>query len=165
MAAKWSLILPAQLRGLHIEGHAIQTTLGSPVQLLHVLALSSLLSTLGCAKETADSGSTESDIPTGPADFDEILTTVLIPSCGFDSCHGSGAGYLRIHERQTEEEWLEMESRVFAGRKLIVPGDAANSYLIKKMEGASDIEGDVMPPSGSIDQARTNRVRRWIDDL
>ena len=44
-------------------------------------------------------------------------------------------------------------------------GDAANSYLIKKMEGASDIEGDVMPPSGSIDQARANRVRRWIDDL
>ena len=58
-----------------------------------------------------------------------------------------------------------MESRVFGGRKLIIQGDAANSYLIKKMEGASDIEGDVMPPSGSIDSARINRVRRWIDEL
>ena len=58
-----------------------------------------------------------------------------------------------------------MESRVFGDRKLITPGDAANSYLIKKMEGASDIEGDVMPPSGSISQERINRVRRWIDDL
>ena len=56
-------------------------------------------------------------------------------------------------------------SRVFGDRKLITPGDAANSYLIKKMEGASDIEGDVMPPSGSISQERINRVRRWIDDL
>ena len=58
-----------------------------------------------------------------------------------------------------------MNSTVLIGRRMVVPGDAANSYLIKKMEGASDIEGDVMPPSGSIDQARTNRVRRWIDDL
>ena len=133
--------------------------------MLRALAVSSLLLAVGCAKEAADSGTTEGDVPVGPADFDEILTTVLVPSCGFDSCHGSGAGYLRIHERQTEAEWLEMESRVFGDRKLITPGDAANSYLIKKMEGASDIEGDVMPPSGSISQERINRVRRWIDDL
>ena len=148
-------------RGRHADG----TTLGVPVHLVRVFTVSSLLLTVACAKDAADSGDSESAVPTGPADFDEILTTVLVPSCGFDSCHGSGVGYLRIHDQQTEEEWLEMESRVFAGRKLITPGDAANSYLIKKMEGASDIEGDVMPPSGSIDQARTNRVRRWIDDL
>lgn len=138
---------------------------GALVHMAHALAVSLLMVTSACAKTDGDSGSSESAIPTGPADFDEVLTTVLVPSCGFDSCHGSGAGYLRVHDRQTEEEWLEMESRVFAGRKLITQGDAGNSYLIKKMEGASDIDGDVMPPSGSIDQARIDRVRRWIDDL
>lgn len=153
------------LRSVLTQAHAEHNTPGDLVHTLHVLVVTSLLITVGCAKRNADSGSIDSDIPTGPPDFDEILTTVLVPSCGFDSCHGSGAGYLRIHDRQTEEEWLDMESRVFGGRKLIIQGDAANSYLIKKMEGASDIEGDVMPPSGSIDSARINRVRRWIDEL
>ena len=130
-----------------------------------VFTVSSLLLAVGCAKEAADSGTIEGEVPVGPADFDEILTTVLVPSCGFRQPPRLRRGYLRIHERQTEEEWLEMESRVFGDRKLITPGDAANSYLIKKMEGASDIEGDVMPLSGSISQERINRVRRWIDDL
>ncbi len=130
-----------------------------------MLGIVSAVMVAACSKGSSDTAAGDDGVPTGPASFDEVLTTVLVPSCGFDSCHGSGAGYLRVHERQTEEDWLQMESRVYAGRRLILPGDAANSYLIKKMEGASDISGDPMPPSGSIDQARINRVRRWIDDL
>ena len=115
---------------------------------------------IGCNKDTTDSARAAP-----AASFDEMLTKVLVPSCGFDSCHGSGAGYLRIHERQTEEEWLSMESNVFAGQLLVTPGDAGRSYLIHKMEGASTIAGDVMPPSGSISNARIQIVRSWIDDL
>ena len=129
---------------------------------LPTILLSSILLAVGCA-ESKDSSS-DDGIPTGPADFEEVLTTVLLPSCGFDSCHGSGAGWLRIDDDQTEEDWLAMESNVFAGRKLITPGDASNSYLIHKMQNGS-IEGEVMPPSGMLEQARINRVRRWIDDL
>ena len=115
---------------------------------------------IGCSKDTTDSARVAP-----AASFDEMLTKVLVPSCGFDSCHGSGAGYLRIHERQTEEEWISMESNVFAGRLLVTPGDAGRSYLIQKMEGASTIEGDVMPPSGSISNDRIQIVRSWIDNI
>jgi len=106
-----------------------------------------------------------SPTPSVPATFEEVLADVLVPSCGFDACHGSGAGYLRIHDGQTEEEWLDMQSIVIADKALITPGNAAQSYLIMKMEGASTIEGDVMPPSGSIATDRIERVRSWIDAL
>jgi len=117
---------------------------------------------MSCAKTDGDSAGDGSG---GVATFNEALTTVLVPSCGFDSCHGSGAGYLRIHDRQTESEWLEMESRAIAGKELISPGNAAQSYLIHKMEGATTIQGNIMPPSGTLDYDRIAIVRSWIDNI
>ena len=105
----------------------------------------------------------EEDLP--PASFEEVLVDVLVPSCGFDACHGSGAGYLRIHAAQTEEEWLDKQSTVIADLRLIEPGHASQSYLIMKMEGASTIQGDIMPPNGPLTNARIARVRSWIDAL
>ena len=120
------------------------------------------LMTTGCTKTDGDSaGDGSGEIAT----FDEALTTVLVPSCGFDGCHGSGAGYLRIHERQTEAEWLEMESGTISGKKLINPGSAARSYLIHKMEGATTIQGKIMPPSGALAYDRIEIVRSWIDNI
>ena len=129
--------------------------------------------TLGCATKDSDTSSSvavdpeTADVYDGPpVSFDEALTEVLVKSCGFESCHGSGAGYLRIHDRQTEEEWLEMNSTVLIGRRMVVPGDAANSYLIKKMEGSSDIEGEAMPPpDGGLSGYRIGMVRSWIDNI
>jgi hypothetical protein len=125
----------------------------------------------GCGKTADDSGdaagaSGSAETYDGPPlTFDEALTQVLVPSCGFDSCHGSGAGYLRINEDQTEEEWLEFKSSLLVTRNLVVPGSASTSYLIKKMEGSSDIEGEVMPPSGSLNGERIGMVRSWIDNI
>ena len=47
---------------------------------------------------------------------------------------------------------------------LVVAGDAANSYLVAKMEGTSDIEGTVMPPGGRMSDENLDIVRDWIDD-
>ena len=132
------------------------------------MAVLLLTSCAKSAEDTAAEGSSPDEASTydgPPLTFEEALTEVLVPSCGFDSCHGSGAGYLRIHDRQTEEEWLELNSTVLITRPMIVPGDSSTSYLIKKMEGSSDVEGDVMPPSGSISGYRIGMVRSWIDNL
>ena len=133
-----------------------------------------LLVSVGCGKPNGDSDTSSSaagysanDMYNGPpVSFDEALTEVLIPSCGFDSCHGSGAGYLRVHENQTESEWIEMKSTVLPSRHMVIPGDAANSYLIKKMENSTDIAGEGMPPpNGGISGRRIGMVRSWIDNI
>ena len=52
------------------------------------------------------------------------------------------------------------------GEVRVIPGDSANSYLIKKLEDAPDINGSRMPlgspalPAGQIDT-----IRNWIDDI
>jgi hypothetical protein len=128
---------------------------------------------MGCAEKDPDADASAAtdpetaDVYDGPpVSFEEALTEVLVPSCGFNSCHGSGAGYLRIHERQTEEEWIDLNSNVLMSRRMVVPGNAANSYLIKKMEGSIDIEGEAMPPpDGGLSGYRIGMVRSWIDNI
>jgi len=132
------------------------------------LALAPMLT--HCAKDNSGNDPAidpeTADIYDGPPlSFEEALTEVLVPNCGSDACHGSGTGYLRIHDAQTEEEWLEVQSNIVAGEHLIQPGDASHSYLIKKMEGAPDIEGNPMPPSGTLSGYRVGQVRSWIDSL
>lgn len=126
----------------------------------------------GCgdkAEDTSNGGSDpeSADVYDGPpVSFEEALTEVLVPSCGFDSCHGSGAGYFRIHENQTEEEYLELMSTVLITRQMVIPGNAATSYLIKKMEGSTDIDGEAMPPpDGGLSGYRIGMVRSWIDNI
>ena len=134
----------------------------------------SLLIIGGCATKSRDSDSAfggvdpeTADTYTGPpVSYEEALTQVLIPSCGFDSCHGSGAGYLRIYENQPEDEWIEMRSNILPSRAMVVPGAAADSYLIKKMENSTDIAGEGMPPpSGGLSGYRIGMVRSWIDSI
>ena len=137
----------------------------APALLAAVLAMGCSDDAKNDTAEPAGSANPATAYSGPPVAFEEALVEVLVPSCGFDSCHGSGAGYLRIHEGQTEAEWLERNSSVLITRPLVVPGDAATSYLIKKMEGSSDIEGTVMPPSGSIDALRIGMVRSWIDNI
>jgi len=146
----------------------------SRIQAPHHLrtAVVASLFVLGCGDKGQDTSSGGAASPSAdvydgpPVDFDEALTEVLVPSCGFDSCHGSGAGYFRIHENQTESEYLEIMSTVLITRQMVIPGSAATSYLIKKMEGSTDVEGQAMPPpEGGLTGYNIGRVRSWIDNI
>ncbi len=94
--------------------------------------------------------------------FSEV-DTLLVQSCGFSSCHGSGTGGLTLDGEGDYDALVGVESAASAGSILVVAGDADGSYLIEKMEGAEAITGDPMPPSGLLDQATIDQIRDWID--
>ena len=150
--------------------HPIRSAHSLPTLCFGILAFGTLVA---CGKDGTDSGSAvavdpeTADVYDGPpVTFEEALTEVLVPSCGFDSCHGSGAGYLRVYERQTEQEWLDLYSNVLPTRKMVIPGNSSMSYLIKKMENSTDIAGEGMPPpAGGLSGYRIGMVRSWIDNL
>ena len=100
-----------------------------------------------------------------PATFSEVYEEILSLSCGFSSCHGgtAGAPYLNTNQ-EAYESLVEVESNAKDGAVLVIPDDPDNSYLIRKMEAASDIEGDPMPPSSPLDPEVIERVRSWIAD-
>ena len=116
---------------------------------------------VACAGE-ADKSDTGEAAGT-PATFVQVRDEVLVRSCGFGSCHGAGAAGLQIDGDMTADALVDVSSTVLDDEILVVAGDSEVSYLIAKMEAAAGIEGDVMPPSGAISQARIDIVRGWID--
>jgi hypothetical protein len=51
-----------------------------------------------------------------------------------------------------------------ASLQRVKPGDAANSYLVRKIEGAAGIVGSRMPLGGAaLDAATIDNVKAWIN--
>jgi len=112
-----------------------------------------------CGDKDSDSGAVAVD-----ASFEGIKADVLVPSCGFSSCHGAGAGGLTLDSDTTVEDLVGVDSVGKPGDTLVIAGDSAGSYLIQKMRDESGIEGTVMPQGGMLDEDIIARVELWIDD-
>ena len=52
------------------------------------------------------------------------------------------------------------------GTTLVIPGDPDNSYLVKKLEGTSDIVGLRMPRNNGpfLTEGQMSVIRRWITE-
>lgn len=94
----------------------------------------------------------------------DVQAEVFTPSCAFSSCHGSVAGGgLNLEEGNAWAELVDVGSEDAPGHTRVVPGDADSSYLMAKLQGDADIEGDPMPPSGGLTDAQIQSVRDWIN--
>jgi len=98
--------------------------------------------------------------------FTEVRDDILIPSCGFSTCHGGGEGGLTLSADDPGAAYsalVDVPSFVLPEETLVIPGDAENSYLVKKVEGAVGIDGDPMPAPFGIDETMAADIRAWID--
>jgi hypothetical protein len=80
------------------------------------------------------------------------------------TCHGGTAGIILTTGADWANDLIGVPSS--QGMHLVNPGDAANSYLIRKLEGAPGIAGVRMPFGASpMSAANINLVRAWIDGM
>jgi hypothetical protein len=112
----------------------------------------------------------------GPATFTTVQDDVFTKSCAFSTCHGGRAGDLKLTEGESYAALVnvtpagvnstnpEYPADVDVSDEiLVIPGDPDNSYLIKKLEGAPDINGSPMPEgSQGFDEDKVELVRSWI---
>ena len=94
--------------------------------------------------------------------YPTVRDEVLVLSCGFGTCHGSGVGGLTLTEETTAADLIWVNAIGMPGSVYVVPGDPDNSYIILKMEGTAGIAGSVMPTTGALDPDRIAIVRSWI---
>jgi hypothetical protein len=96
-------------------------------------------------------------------DFEAIRDEVLVRSCGFSSCHGSGAGGFTVSEDMTRDDVVNVPTALNPAVILVIAGDPDESYLVRKLEGGPNIQGEQMPPDGAaLDPAEIERIRDWI---
>jgi len=113
-----------------------------------------------------------------PETFTEVQDDILSKSCALSSCHGGGAGHLDLTEGHAYDSLVGVTPAGVNSTNpdypadvdvsdeiLVIPNDSANSYLIKKLTGAPDINGSPMPDgSTGFDPEKVAQIAEWIDD-
>ena len=94
----------------------------------------------------------------------DVQSQVFDSTCTSSSCHGHGAteGGLSLAKDDAYESLVAVTGST--GVVLVEPGDSEASYLMWKLEGRPEINGDPMPKDApAIDEERLALVRSWID--
>ncbi len=112
------------------------------------------------------SSSTSPDPPLPVKDdpsFAADIQTIFTSSCALSGCHASGSaqGGLVLASGQAYGNLVNVASTEDAAKKRVLPGDAANSYLILKIEG-NQTSGSRMPPTGPLDSSRIQNIKNWV---
>ena len=83
--------------------------------------------------------------------------------CSASSCHGGGAGGLSMSSASVAYEQLVSVPSTGTGEVRVIASDAANSYLVKKLEGTQGA-GSRMPLGGTpLDNIDLTNIKNWIN--
>ena len=99
--------------------------------------------------------------------LDTIQADVFTPTCS--GCHSvggaaEGTGVLLDSTTNSFNTLVSQNASQGTSEVRVIPGDAENSYLVKKLEGTASV-GDIMPPGGSLSEALIDNVKTWINAL
>jgi hypothetical protein len=101
-----------------------------------------------------------------PSTFDAIYNDVFATSC-IDGCHSAtvGAGNLFLEGDRTYDSIVngscDDEDAQAAGMVRITPGQPIESFFYLKMVNPDGM-GDIMPPSGMLDDEMLDNLEEWI---
>ena len=99
--------------------------------------------------------------------LESLQANLFTPNCAVSGCHtGSSAPLgLSMEAGNTFANLVSKASVQQADKLRIKPGDAINSYLVQKVEGASGITGNRMPRDRArLDQALIDNLKLWINN-
>jgi hypothetical protein len=116
-----------------------------------------------CTGSSLDEASIANSAPNA-ATVKTLLTNTVYSGSG-KTCIGCHGGTLNI-DLTTGTDWANdlIGESSSQGMKLVTPGDASNSYLIKKLEGTG--AGGRMPQGGPfLSAAQINQIKAWINGM
>ena len=85
-------------------------------------------------------------------------------NCHTDAGGRTPSGGLNLRHDVAYASLVSVASRGKAGAVRVIPGDADNSYIVQKLEGASGIVGERMPRTGGpyLTEGQMTILKRWI---
>lgn len=128
------------------------------------LTLGALLLTLGVAA-CSKSPTTPTPTSTAPT-LSMIQTQIFDPGCV--SCHTDNgrtpAGGSNLRAGASFAGLVNVASSALPGAVRVIPGNPNGSYLVQKLEGATNIVGTRMPRNGPpyLSEAQVRMIRDWI---
>ncbi len=105
------------------------------------------------------------EILSEPSFSTQVMEVFVRRGCTASQCHGGGQGGLTLTASATVsyQNLVNVPATGPAGEIRVIPGNAQDSYLVKKLEGRQSV-GTRMPVTGSaLDSVDLANVRNWID--
>ncbi len=127
-----------------------------------VAGVSLLLSS--CDDEINNHCEVDEPIDTAEVHYAYIQTEVFNKSCAFSGCHvgDNFSTWPNLTEGAFYDFIVTDGKSRQTSNTVVVPGDATNSYLIKKLKGSST---SIMPPNTSgISPILISKIERWINN-
>ena len=132
------------------------------IEFSFLLALGLFLAGCGSPTDPADTRT----IKANPSFSTDILEIFSRRGCTASNCHGNGAGELTLTSSPaTSYGNLVGVTSPTSGEVRVIVNDAANSYLVKKLEGTQGFgNGLSMPLSASqLDNIDLTNIKNWIN--
>jgi len=107
-------------------------------------------------------GTATRTIKSDPSFASDIFEVLQRRGCTASSCHGGGAGGLFLTSASGAYTNLVGVESNATGEVFVIASDAANSYLVKKLEGTASA-GAQMPLGGTaLDNIDLTNIKNWI---
>ena len=128
--------------------------------LLSGIVLLCFLGVFYCSKDTTEVPETAKSDPSFSNDIQPIFSS----NCAVSGCHNSTASEgLILLEGQAYANIVNIDSRQDQAKKLVLPADATNSYLVMKIEGRQT-SGSRMPLNRSaLSDIRIQNIKNWVN--
>jgi hypothetical protein len=141
--------------------------------ILSIATLGLFLAACGGSDSPTDPGGNNNDdggtgsgarvIKDDPSFASDIFEIFQRRGCTASGCHGSSAGGLELSSSNGSYAALVGVSSSATGEVFVIASDAANSYLVKKLEGTA-AAGQRMPLGGeALDNIDLTNIKNWIN--
>ncbi|MBI1853363.1 MAG: hypothetical protein HYR85_23740 [Planctomycetes bacterium] len=120
----------------------------------------------GNGKYIATTGGGGTPQPLQPI-FSSLQSNIFTPRCALSGCHGGGGTLgLSLDPDVSYSNLVNKPSVERPDLKRVNPGSPDTSYMVKKIEGATDIVGARMPLNGPpfLTSAQIAAIRQWIQN-
>ena len=109
------------------------------------------------------------DPPPPPVSYSRDIEPAFQTGCATPQCHSSQsrASGLVLEKDSSYANIVGVPSRQVPAMNLIAPGDPAQSYLLRKLQGTQTSvggSGGQMPPGGATDPALISNVQTWTEE-
>lgn len=96
--------------------------------------------------------------------FSQDIQPVFSASCALSGCHDDTASAdLNLLQGKSYNNLVNIKSTQEPDKIRVIPNDAANSYLVIKIEGRQSA-GERMPKGGSpLSSAKIQNIKNWIN--
>lgn len=102
-------------------------------------------------------------IKNDPSFANDVWEVFTRRGCAASSCHGGGAGNLTLSSASGAYTALVNVTSVASGEVLVIPSNANDSYLVKKLEGRQSVGARMPLGGGALDNIDLSNVKNWIN--